>query len=188
MAPPGTHGKTTTTSLVASVLAQGGLDPTFVIGGRLTSAGANAVELGQCLLDRAVGDTQLARNRNRRAGVLHIVHARLVQADRHRRIAFLDHGELHVAADRLGVDRAHVGFFVEAVGGDQLGNLRHDFTHIGVIHAQHGDAVERQPLGKLDEGLLQLAEIVIIGIHMIGIDLEYRPRRRRRDDHGSRFD
>ncbi|MBD8529173.1 MULTISPECIES: UDP-N-acetylmuramate--L-alanine ligase [unclassified Massilia] len=38
----GTHGKTTTTSLVASVLAQGGLDPTFVIGGKLNSAGANA--------------------------------------------------------------------------------------------------------------------------------------------------
>jgi UDP-N-acetylmuramate--alanine ligase len=38
----GTHGKTTTTSLVASVLAQGGLDPTFVIGGRLNSVGANA--------------------------------------------------------------------------------------------------------------------------------------------------
>ncbi|MEN3297038.1 MAG: UDP-N-acetylmuramate--alanine ligase [Burkholderiales bacterium] len=38
----GTHGKTTTTSLVASVLAEGGLDPTFVIGGRLTKAGANA--------------------------------------------------------------------------------------------------------------------------------------------------
>jgi UDP-N-acetylmuramate--alanine ligase len=38
----GTHGKTTTTSLVASLLAEGGLDPTFVIGGRLNSAGANA--------------------------------------------------------------------------------------------------------------------------------------------------
>jgi UDP-N-acetylmuramate--alanine ligase len=38
----GTHGKTTTTSLVASILAQGGMDPTFVIGGRLNSAGANA--------------------------------------------------------------------------------------------------------------------------------------------------
>jgi len=38
----GTHGKTTTTSLVASVLASAGLDPTFVIGGRLNSAGANA--------------------------------------------------------------------------------------------------------------------------------------------------
>jgi UDP-N-acetylmuramate--alanine ligase len=38
----GTHGKTTTTSLVASVLLEAGLDPSFVIGGRLTSAGANA--------------------------------------------------------------------------------------------------------------------------------------------------
>src|SRR5690606_35465356 len=38
----GTHGKTTTTSLIASVLAEGGLDPTFVIGGRLASADANA--------------------------------------------------------------------------------------------------------------------------------------------------
>jgi UDP-N-acetylmuramate--alanine ligase len=38
----GTHGKTTTTSLVASCLAEGGFDPTFVIGGRLNSAGTNA--------------------------------------------------------------------------------------------------------------------------------------------------
>ena len=42
----GTHGKTTTTSLVASVMGEGGLDPTFVIGGKLTSAGVNA-RLGQ---------------------------------------------------------------------------------------------------------------------------------------------
>ncbi len=46
IAVAGTHGKTTTTSLVASVLAAEGLDPTFVIGGRLNSAGANA-GLGQ---------------------------------------------------------------------------------------------------------------------------------------------
>ena len=38
----GTHGKTTTTSLVASVLAKGGFDPTYVIGGRLNSSGTNA--------------------------------------------------------------------------------------------------------------------------------------------------
>ncbi|MCI0653336.1 MAG: Mur ligase domain-containing protein, partial [Methylococcaceae bacterium] len=38
----GTHGKTTTTSLTASILAEAGLDPTFVIGGRLNSAGSNA--------------------------------------------------------------------------------------------------------------------------------------------------
>ncbi|MFP4146878.1 MAG: UDP-N-acetylmuramate--L-alanine ligase [Halorhodospira sp.] len=42
VAVAGTHGKTTTTSLLASCLAEGGLDPTFVIGGRLISAGAHA--------------------------------------------------------------------------------------------------------------------------------------------------
>jgi UDP-N-acetylmuramate--alanine ligase len=46
VAVAGTHGKTTTTSLCASVLAEGGLDPTFVIGGQLNSAGTNA-RLGQ---------------------------------------------------------------------------------------------------------------------------------------------
>ncbi len=46
IAVAGTHGKTTTTSLIASILAEDGLDPTFVIGGRLNSAGTNA-QLGQ---------------------------------------------------------------------------------------------------------------------------------------------
>ena len=46
IAVAGTHGKTTTTSLIASVLAEGGMDPTFVIGGRLEAAGSHA-KLGQ---------------------------------------------------------------------------------------------------------------------------------------------
>ena len=50
----GTHGKTTTTSLAASVLSEGGLDPTFVIGGQLLSAGANAkLGSGQWLVAEA---------------------------------------------------------------------------------------------------------------------------------------
>ncbi len=50
----GTHGKTTTTSLTASILAEGGVDPTFVIGGRLNSAGSNAkLGLGNYLVAEA---------------------------------------------------------------------------------------------------------------------------------------
>ncbi len=50
----GTHGKTTTTSLTASILAEGELDPTFVIGGRLNSADTNAkLGLGQYLVAEA---------------------------------------------------------------------------------------------------------------------------------------
>ena len=54
IAVAGTHGKTTTTSLVASVLAEGGLDPGFVIGGLLNSAGANArLGGGDCIVVEA---------------------------------------------------------------------------------------------------------------------------------------
>lgn len=54
IAVAGTHGKTTTTSLIASLLAQGGLDPTYVIGGQLNSSGANAkLGSGQYLVAEA---------------------------------------------------------------------------------------------------------------------------------------
>lgn len=54
IAVAGTHGKTTTTSLISSMLAEGGLDPTFVIGGRLNSAGSNAkLGLGHYLVAEA---------------------------------------------------------------------------------------------------------------------------------------
>ena len=54
VAVAGTHGKTTTTSLIASILAEAGLDPTFVIGGRLNSAGTNAkLGLGRFLVAEA---------------------------------------------------------------------------------------------------------------------------------------
>lgn len=54
IAVAGTHGKTTTTSLIASLLAEGGLDPTFVIGGRLNGAGANGhLGVGQYLVAEA---------------------------------------------------------------------------------------------------------------------------------------
>ena len=54
VAVAGTHGKTTTTSFIASCLAEGGLDPTFVVGGRLNSAGTNArLGRGQYLVAEA---------------------------------------------------------------------------------------------------------------------------------------
>ena len=64
VAVAGTHGKTTTTSLVASVLAEGGLDPSFVIGGQLMSAGANG-RLG-------TGDTIVVEADESDASFLHL--------------------------------------------------------------------------------------------------------------------
>lgn len=64
IAVAGTHGKTTTTSITATLLAEGGLDPTFVIGGKLTSAGANA-RLGE-------GDYLVAEADESDASFLHL--------------------------------------------------------------------------------------------------------------------
>ncbi len=64
IAVAGTHGKTTTTSLTATLLGEGGLDPTFVIGGRLTSAGVNA-RLGE-------GDYLVAEADESDASFLHL--------------------------------------------------------------------------------------------------------------------
>ncbi|WP_129141942.1 UDP-N-acetylmuramate--L-alanine ligase [Modicisalibacter coralii] len=64
IAVAGTHGKTTTTSLTATLLAEGGLDPTFVIGGKLTSAGTNA-RLGE-------GDVLVAEADESDASFLHL--------------------------------------------------------------------------------------------------------------------
>ena len=64
VAVAGTHGKTTTTSLTATLLAEGGLDPTFVIGGKLTSAGTNA-RLGE-------GDYLVAEADESDASFLHL--------------------------------------------------------------------------------------------------------------------
>jgi UDP-N-acetylmuramate--alanine ligase len=64
IAVAGTHGKTTTTSLIASVLAEGGLDPTFVIGGQLIGAGTHA-RLGE-------GDYLVAEADESDASFLHL--------------------------------------------------------------------------------------------------------------------
>ncbi|APE32417.1 UDP-N-acetylmuramate--L-alanine ligase [Halomonas aestuarii] len=64
IAVAGTHGKTTTTSLTATLLGEGGLDPTFVIGGKLTSAGTNA-RLGE-------GDFLVAEADESDASFLHL--------------------------------------------------------------------------------------------------------------------
>jgi len=92
----GTHGKTTTTSLVASVLAEGGLDPTFVIGGRLLAAGANA-RLGS-------GDYLVAEADESDASFLHLTPTIAVVTN-----VDLDHMETY-GHDAARLKRAFVDF------------------------------------------------------------------------------
>ena len=224
----GTHGKTTTTSLVASCLAEGGLDPTFVIGGRLNSAGANA-RLGQ-------GDFLVAEADESDASFLFLSpvvsvvtnidadhmetydhdFGKLKQAfvDFLHRLPFYGVAVLcgddanvreilprvakqvvtygfdagsnfraeNVVDDVLG---AKVGPGIEAVGDHLLRHARQNLAHVGVVAAEHGDAVEGQPVQEVDESLFELAEVVVVGFHVVGVDVGDDRNHGREEEEGS---
>jgi hypothetical protein len=73
---------------------------------------------------------------------------------------------------------------IEAVADDLLGNLRHDFAHVGVVGAEHGDAVEGQALQEIDEGLLEAAEVMAVGFHVVGVDVGDDGDGRRQEQEG----
>ena len=92
--------------------------------------------------------------------------------------------EAHARAVGLDLVAAHQGFRVQAVGGDGTRHEGHDLAHVGVIHAQHGAAVERQALRELDEGALQARHIVPVGVHVIRVDVGHDGHHRQQVQEG----
>ena len=112
IAVAGTHGKTTTTSLLASVFAAAGLDPTFVIGGKLTAAGTNAQLGGSRYLIAEADEIQVVFNDDKSYD------AKLVGRDTKTDLALLkieaDH-PLH-AVTFADSDTVRVGDWIIAIG------------------------------------------------------------------------
>src|SRR5579862_5426190 len=123
IAVAGTHGKTTTTSLVASILAEGGLDPTFVIGGRLKSADSNArLGAGRYLVAEAdESDASFTHLQPMIAIVTNIDHDHLSTHDgdfgrlKHSFVEFLHNLPFYGLAV-LCLDDEHVASIVQEVG------------------------------------------------------------------------
>jgi UDP-N-acetylmuramate--alanine ligase len=123
IAVAGTHGKTTTTSLVASLLAEGGADPTFVIGGRLKSAGSNArLGTGRYLVAEAdESDASFTHLQPLIAVVTNIDHDHLAAHDgnfEHLKQSFVDflHNLPFYGLAILGVDDANVRSILARIG------------------------------------------------------------------------
>ena len=137
-------------------------------------AAADAVELGQALDHRRVGQLELGGDGDRRQRVQHVVHAGQVQRDRevgHAHAVAALHGEAHRAGVGDDVDGAHMRVGAEAVGDERARDHRQDRAHVGVVDAEDGGAVERHPVDEVDEGLLQLREVVAVGVHVVGVDV-----------------
>ena len=78
---------------------------------------------------------------------------------------------MHPAVIRPHVFGANIGMVIQAVAHHLFGDLRHDLIHRRIIGTQYSHPVERQPLEEINKGLLQLAEVMAVGLHVIGIDI-----------------
>ena len=66
---------------------------------------------------------------------------------------------------------ANVGIIAKSVGGELAANARQQFTNHRIVHAHHRASVERQIVQEVNKRLLQVFEVAVVGIHMIGFDI-----------------
>ncbi|MDT4847498.1 hypothetical protein FQZ97_815550 [compost metagenome] len=134
-------------------------------------APAHALEAGQALDDGFVADAFVAGNGDGGQGVQHVVVARHVHRDIQRLAVAAQDGEPGAHAFLAHIDGAHVGVLGEAVGHGRAGYLGEDLADHRVVHAEHRQAIERQVVEELHEGLLQPVEVTFVGAHVVGVDI-----------------
>ena len=121
--------------------------------------------------DGGIVDAFVGGDGDGRQGIEDVVVTRHVHRHVERLAVRAQHGEVSAHALLTHVDRAHVGILGKAVGHGWAANLRQQFAHHRIIHAEHGQAVERQVMEELNEGLLQPIEVAAIGAHVVGVDI-----------------
>ena len=124
--------------------------------------------------DRVSRNADFQTDRDRSERIQYVVQARQVKRDfqfhRHAVVA-ANRGEPHAAAFMADVDRANLRILRQAVSGDRLADARQYLAHVGIVHAQDGAAIERQTLQEVHERLLEAAEIVVVGFHVVCVDI-----------------
>ena len=143
----------------------------------LGEAPLDAGEAAERTADGLVGQAHLLGDGDGGQRVLHVVLAehRQAQVDDGARFvgrAVLDRDvEVGAAAVEPEVDGAHVGVGADAVGDDAaVGDARDQRLHLGMVGAQHGEAVERDVLDEAHEGVAQRVEGAVV-VEMLGIDV-----------------
>ena len=79
--------------------------------------------------------------------------------------------KVHLGPNRPNIDSANLSVFSKPITGNGARNLRHNFTHSRVINTQNGCSVKRHAVQKIDKCFFQIAKVVAIGFHMVGINV-----------------
>ena len=86
---------------------------------------------------------------------------------------------MHTAVVGTYIFGADIGLLIQTIAHDLFGDLWDDFVHIRIIGTQHSHTIERQAFEEINKGLLQFAEVMAIGFHMVGIDVGHHRNHRR---------
>ena len=167
----GVDGHLDLARVVTVVIHQHGLATAGLELAILLEAAAHTFKLGERLDDGLVTNAVFGRNRDGGGGVERIVDARQIQGDGQLAGILAAHPEAAAVAGLHEVQHLHIGILGKAVGQGRTGDLRQHATDHGIIHAHHGQTVERQVVQEVDEGGLQLGEVAAIGVHVIRFDV-----------------
>ena len=131
----------------------------------------HAVKRAQCLLYRCIGDAQRHGHGDCGQCVAHIVLTAEIEDDVQRGQRAALHPEMHLTVYRAHIHGADLGLSSQTIGADAAMHLGGYGAQSSIVAAQHGGAVKRQAVKKIDKSLLQTAKVLAIGLHMVGIDI-----------------
>ncbi|MNH05259.1 hypothetical protein D3C79_645780 [compost metagenome] len=157
--------------MVTVVIHQHGLATTGLELAILLEAATHPLELGKRQDDGLVADPVFGCDRDGGSGVERVVHPRQIEGHLQLTGTGATHPEAAAIAGLHEVQHLHVGISGQTIGDGRTADLRQQATDHGIIHAHHGQSVERQVVQEVDEGGLQLGEVTAIGVHVIRFDV-----------------
>ena len=149
-------------------------------------APAYPLEFRQCLADCRIVHAHLRGDGNRCQGIQDVMLTRHIEGDRHPADGAVDPhtGEVHAPRIRHYIFGVDIAVRAETVGNGLARHPRHDLAHMRVIGTEHGHAVKRQTVEKIDESPFQALEIMAVGFHVIGVDIGHHRNHRRQEKEG----
>ena len=134
-------------------------------------AASGSLETFQRAQDRLVVNPLFRRHGHRRRRVQCVMASRGIERDLQDLFILTHQAKMALSPKLTVVLDANVGVVAKTVGGDLPADARQQFTDHRIVHAHHRASVERQVVQEVNKGLLQIFEVAMVGIHMVGFDV-----------------
>ena len=132
---------------------------------------AGTLEAFQRAQDRLIVNPLFRRHGDRRRRVQRVMASRGIERHLQQFFILTHQAEMPLRSNLTVVFYADVGVVAKTVGGDLPADARQQFPDHRVIHTHHRASIERQVVQEVNKGLLQILEIAMVGVHVVGFDV-----------------